>query len=44
MHHALMLGDGIAGSKLVVIKGADHALLWAHSDQLLKAVDEFLSA
>jgi pimeloyl-ACP methyl ester carboxylesterase len=44
MHHALMLRDGIAGSKLVVIEGADHALLWAHPDQLLRAVNEFLSA
>jgi pimeloyl-ACP methyl ester carboxylesterase len=44
IHHALMLRDGIAGSKLVVIEGADHTLLWAHSDQLLRAVNEFLSA
>jgi pimeloyl-ACP methyl ester carboxylesterase len=28
MHHAKMLHDGIAGSKLVVIESADHALLW----------------
>jgi pimeloyl-ACP methyl ester carboxylesterase len=43
VHHALMLRDGIAGSKLVVIEGADHAVLGAHSDQLLRAVNEFLS-
>jgi len=44
MHHAKMLHDGIAGSKLVVIEAADHALLWAHPDQLLRAVNEFVSA
>jgi 3-oxoadipate enol-lactonase len=43
MHHAKMLLNGIAGSKLVVIDGADHALLWGHPDQLLRAVNEFLS-
>jgi pimeloyl-ACP methyl ester carboxylesterase len=42
MHHAKMLHDGIARSKLVVIKGANHALLWAHPGQLLRAVDDFL--
>jgi pimeloyl-ACP methyl ester carboxylesterase len=44
MHHAKMLHDGIAGSKLVVIEGADHALLWAHPDQLVRSVEGFLSA
>jgi pimeloyl-ACP methyl ester carboxylesterase len=42
LHHAKMLHDGIAGSKLVVIEGADHALIWAHPDQLLEAVNAFL--
>lgn len=44
MHHASMLHDGIAGSKLVVIAGADHALMWAHPDQWLKKVSEFLDS
>jgi len=42
MHHASMLHDGIAGSKLVVIEGADHALMWAHPDEWLEKVSEFL--
>jgi pimeloyl-ACP methyl ester carboxylesterase len=42
MHHAKMLHDGIAGSKLVVVEGADHALMWAHPDQWLEKVSEFL--
>jgi pimeloyl-ACP methyl ester carboxylesterase len=42
VHHASMLHDGIAGSKLVVIAGADHALMWARPDEWLRAVSEFL--
>ena len=42
MHHAKMLNGGIAGSKLVVINGADHALIWAHSDEFMRVTDEFL--
>ncbi len=42
MHHASMLHDGIAGSKLVVIAGADHALMWARPDEWLEKVSEFL--
>jgi pimeloyl-ACP methyl ester carboxylesterase len=42
MHHAKMLHDGIAGSKLAVITGADHALMWARSDEWLEEVSEFL--
>jgi pimeloyl-ACP methyl ester carboxylesterase len=44
MHHAKMLHEGISGSKLVVIEGGDHALLWAHPDELLRPVNEFLNA
>jgi len=44
MHHAKMLHDGIAGSKLVVIAGADHALMWAHPHQWLEKVNEFLDS
>jgi 3-oxoadipate enol-lactonase len=43
-HHAKMLHDGIAGSRLVVIEGAGHALLWAQPYELARATDEFLSA
>lgn len=44
MHHATMLHDGIAGSKLAVIEGADHALMWAHPDQWLRTVSDFLDS
>jgi pimeloyl-ACP methyl ester carboxylesterase len=42
MHHAKMLNEGIAGSKLLVIEDADHALIWAHPDELVDAVAKFL--
>jgi pimeloyl-ACP methyl ester carboxylesterase len=42
MHHATMLHDGIGGSKLSIIEGADHALLWAHPEKFTHAVDSFL--
>jgi hypothetical protein len=29
MDHATMLHDGISGSRLPVVDGADHALIWA---------------
>ena len=44
IHHAKMLHDGIAGSQLVIIDGADHALLWTHPDELARVTDEFLGA
>ncbi len=44
IHHAKMLHDGIARSKLVVIAGADHALMWAQTDQWLGQVNEFLDS
>ena len=43
-HHAKMLHDGIAGSKLVVIDGADHALIWERPDEFVRVVGEFLAA
>jgi 3-oxoadipate enol-lactonase len=43
IHHANMLHDGIPGSQLVIIEGADHALIWTHPDELLRVSDEFLS-
>jgi pimeloyl-ACP methyl ester carboxylesterase len=39
-----MLHGGIAGSKLVVIAGADHALMWGHPDEWLEKVSEFLDS
>jgi pimeloyl-ACP methyl ester carboxylesterase len=44
IHHAKMLHDGIASSKLVVIEGADHALMWAHPDQWLEKAGAFLDS
>ena len=38
IHHANMLHRGIAGSQLAVIAGADHALIWAQPDELVRAV------
>lgn len=42
MHHAQMLHEGIAGSQLVVIDGADHALLFTAPDKLVHVTDDFL--
>jgi pimeloyl-ACP methyl ester carboxylesterase len=44
IHHAKMLHDGIPGSQLTIIDGADHALIWTHSDELMRVTDEFLGA
>ena len=44
MHHAQMLHEGIRGSKLAVIAGARHTLIWTHPDELVRATDEFLAA
>jgi pimeloyl-ACP methyl ester carboxylesterase len=43
-HHAEMLRMGIAGAQLVVIQDADHALVWAKPEELLRAVADFLLA
>ena len=42
IHHAKMLHNSITGSELVIINGADHALIWARPDELVSVVDEFL--
>jgi pimeloyl-ACP methyl ester carboxylesterase len=44
IHHATMLHDGIHGSQLVIIDGADHALIWTHTDELVRVTDEFLGS
>jgi 3-oxoadipate enol-lactonase len=44
IHHAKMLHDGIAGSRLVIVDAADHALIWTHSAELVQVTDEFLGA
>jgi 3-oxoadipate enol-lactonase len=42
LHHAKMLHAGIAGSQLVVIEDADHALIWARPDEFAQVMDQFL--
>jgi 3-oxoadipate enol-lactonase len=42
MHHARMLNQGIVGSRLVVVEGAGHGMLWTHRAELERVVDEFL--
>jgi pimeloyl-ACP methyl ester carboxylesterase len=42
IHHARMLHEGIPGSQLVMIDGADHALIWTHTDEFVRVTDEFL--
>jgi pimeloyl-ACP methyl ester carboxylesterase len=44
IHHAQMLHAGITGSQLIIVDGADHTLIWTHSDELLQVMDEFLRA
>jgi 3-oxoadipate enol-lactonase len=44
IHHAKMLHEGIPGSRLVVINGADHALIWTHPGEFMQVTDEFLGA
>lgn len=43
MHHAKMLAAGIPDSRLVMVDGAGHTLIWTHPEPLLKAVEEFLA-
>ena len=42
MHHARQLHEGIARSRLVVVDGADHAMIWADPDRFAREVDAFL--
>lgn len=44
IHHAKMLHAGIPGSRLVIVDDADHTLIWAYGDELLRVMDEFLLA
>jgi 3-oxoadipate enol-lactonase len=42
-HHATMLHEGIAGSELVVVENAGHALIWTDPDALVEHTDAFLA-
>jgi 3-oxoadipate enol-lactonase len=44
VQHSKMLHDGITASQLVIIDGADHALIWTHPDELVRLTEEFLAA
>jgi pimeloyl-ACP methyl ester carboxylesterase len=44
LHHAKVLNEGIPGSRLTVVEGADHGLIFTHTDQLVQLVEEFLAA
>jgi pimeloyl-ACP methyl ester carboxylesterase len=44
LHHAQMLRAGIPGAQLVVIDGADHALLWVRPDEFVGIIERFLEA
>jgi pimeloyl-ACP methyl ester carboxylesterase len=44
IHHAKMLRDGIIGSQLVIIDGAEHALIWARPDEFVRVVEKFLAS
>lgn len=43
MHHARMLHEGIAGSQLSVVDGANHALIWTHTEEFIHLIDEFIA-
>ncbi len=42
VRQANMLHEGISGSQLAIMSKADHALLWAHTDEFMRIVEEFL--
>jgi len=44
LHHAKVLHEGITGSQLVIIDGANHALIWTRPNELVCVTDEFLGA
>lgn len=44
LHHARLLHNEITGSQLIVIDGADHALIWTHPDEFVRVTDEFSRA
>jgi len=44
IHHTKTLHEGIPGSQLIIIDGADHALIWTHPDRFLRVTEEFLGS
>jgi pimeloyl-ACP methyl ester carboxylesterase len=43
LHHARMLHEGIAGSQLAIVDGANHALIWTDPNSLAQLVEKFLA-
>jgi pimeloyl-ACP methyl ester carboxylesterase len=43
LHHAKMLHDGIRDSRLIVVDGADHSLLWDRPGEFTRTVEDFLA-
>jgi len=43
-HHARMLHAGIRDSRLVVVEGAGHTLIWTHPEELVRVTEDFLAA
>jgi pimeloyl-ACP methyl ester carboxylesterase len=43
LHHARMLHEGISESRLHVVEGATHSLLWTHPDEVVRLTEEFLA-
>ncbi|HEY0794805.1 MAG TPA: alpha/beta hydrolase, partial [Acidisarcina sp.] len=43
IHHAKMLHDGIVGSRLQIIDGANHAMIWSNPEELVRVAEGFLS-
>jgi 3-oxoadipate enol-lactonase len=44
MHHAKVLQEGIRASRLVVVEGAGHALIWTHPEELVRVTEQFLAS
>jgi 3-oxoadipate enol-lactonase len=42
IHHARMLNKGIPDSRLAVVEGAGHGMIWTHRRDLERVVDDFL--
>jgi pimeloyl-ACP methyl ester carboxylesterase len=42
LHHSETLHKHIQGSKLATIEGANHALIWTHSHELMRMIEEFV--
>jgi len=43
LHHARMLVNGIAASRLIVVDNSDHTLIWTHEEELARIVNDFLA-